>query len=396
MKLAPQFLVAGLFLAAACGSSNSNGPDEYQAAVPTFSGLSAEVSGATSEGASLTASAGAEQSLIVPAPGADLQASTSPEWLPKIRDAIKSLNQGLKDAFGPVEQLVLTRGPSQTRGQVYQYGPYDKDGFSYLLSVVRVAGNHYGWRLQVKATGATDATYVAFAAGTTFKVPSDQVHRGRGTIGIDLDAYKTVVTTFPGQGKLFVAFSHHGFGVGGADAGVSNDQSKTLVYALRNFSADTTQWQPVDAVFYAHKNGLSGVTSVRVASYADIPEIPNDTPAKELMLGRARYNPGVGGRAEVAVLGGDLGDKIFFGRECWDRAEALVFKATALCSLGEVPGTGSCTWTVTGDESACDVVLATGMRDYVDPSEQNDAAPDPDAPASDVPTVPDTMPSGND
>jgi len=394
MKLAPQsFLVAGLFLAAACGSSN--GPDEYQAAVPTFSGVSAEVSGAASEGASLTASTGAEQSLIAPAPGADLQASASPEWLPKIRDAIKSLNQGLKDAFGPVEQLVLTQGPSQTRGQVYQYGPYDKDGFSYLLSVIRVAGNHYGWRLQVKATGAADTAYVAFAAGTTFKVPSDQVHRGRGTIGIDLDAYKTVVTTFPGQGKLFVAFSHHGFGVGAADAGVSNDQSKTLVYALRNFSADTTQWQPVDAVFYAHKNGLSGVTSVRVARYGDIPEIANDTPAKELLLGRARYNPGVGGRAEVAVLGGDLGDKIFFGRECWDRAEALVFKATALCSPGDAPGTGSCTWTVTGDESACDVVLATGMRDYVDPSEQNDAAPDPDAPASDVPTVPDTMPSGN-
>ena len=395
MKLARQsFLVAGLFLAAACGNSTSNGPDEYQSAVPTFSGLSAEVSGAASEGTSLTASTGAEQSLIAPAPGGDLQASTSPEWLPKIRDAIRSLNQGLKDAFGPVEQLVLTQGPSQTRGQIYQYGPYDKDGFSYLLSVVRVAGNHYGWKLEVKKSGDAASAYVRFAAGTTFKVPSDQVHRGRGTIGVDLDAYKTVVTTYPGQGKLFVAFSHHGFGPAAVDAGVTG-QSKTLVYALKNFSADTSKWQPVDVIFYAHKNGLSGVTSVRVASYADIPEIPNDTPAKELLLGRARFNPGVGGRAEVAVLGGDLGDKAFFGRECWDRAEALVFKATALCSPGDEPGTGSCTWTKTGDESACDVVLATGMRDYVDPSEQNDAAPDPDAPASDIPTVPDTMPSGN-
>ena len=57
MKLVRQsFLVTGLFLAAACNSSN--GPDEYQAAVPTFSGVSAEVSGASSEGAinpSLTA-----------------------------------------------------------------------------------------------------------------------------------------------------------------------------------------------------------------------------------------------------------------------------------------------------------------------------------------------------
>ena len=335
MKLARQsFLVAGLFLVAACGSSS--GPDPYQSAVPTFSGLSAEVSGASSEGASLTAST-PEAALIAPAPGAELQASTSPEWLPKIREAIRSLNQGLKDAFGPVERLVLTNGPSQTRGEVYIYGPYDQAGFSYLLSVVRVAGNHFAWKLEVKKTGDADSAYVRFAAGTTFKVPSDQVHRGRGTIGVDLDAYKTVVTTYPGQGKLFVAFSHHGFGPAAADAGVTG-QSKTLVYALRNFSADTSKWQPVDAVFYAHKNGLSGVTSVRVASYADIPEIPNDTPAKELLLGRARFNPGVGGRAEVAIMGGDLAGKIFFGIECWDRAESLVFKATALCAAGRGAG----------------------------------------------------------
>ncbi|HVP61208.1 MAG TPA: hypothetical protein VMT11_11645 [Myxococcaceae bacterium] len=395
MKLARQsFLVAGLFLAAACGNSSSNGPDEYQAAVPTFSGVSAEVSGASSEGASLTASGGAEAALIAPAPGAELQASTTPDWLPKIRDAIKSLNQGLKDAFAPVEQLVLTSGPTQVRGQVYTYGPYDQNGDSYLLSVVRVAGNHYGWRLQVKKTGDADSAYVGFAAGTTFKATGDGAHRGRGTIGIDLDAYKTVVTTFPGQGKLFVAFSHHGFGPAATDAGVTG-QSKTLIYGLRKFSADTTRWQPVDAVFYAHKNGLSGVTSVRVASYADIPEIPNDTPAKELLVGRARYNPGVGGRAEVAIIGGDLAGKVFFGAECWDKAEALVFKATALCTLGEEPGTGSCTWTTSGNEAACDVVLATGMRDHADPSDQNDPSPDPDAPANDVPGVPTQMPTGD-
>ena len=394
MKLARQsFLVAGLFLAAACGSSS--GPDEYQAAVPTLSGISAEVSGASSEGASLTSTGTSEAALIAPAAGAELQASTSPDWLPKIRDAIRSLNQGLKDAFGPVEKLVVTNGPSQIQGQVYVYGPFDQNGYSYRLSVVRVAGNHFAWKLEVKKTGDADTAYVRFAAGTTFKVPSDQVHRGRGTIGVDLDAYKTVVTTFPGQGKLFVAFSHHGFGPAAADAGVTG-QSKTLIYALKNFSADTSQWQPVDALFYAHKNGLSGVTSVRVAAYADIPEIPNDTPAKELLFGRARYNVGVGGRAEVAIVGGDLGNQVFFGRECWDKSEALVFKATALCGPGEEPGTGSCTWTVTGDPAACLVPLATGERDHCDPSDIGDASPDPDAPATDVPGVPTAMPSGND
>jgi hypothetical protein len=395
MKLARQsFLVAGLVLVAACGSSR-NGPDEYQAAVPTFAGVSAELSGASSEAATIGGSASSEAALIAPTPGAEIQGSNSPEWLPKIRDAIRSLNQGLKEAFGPLERLVLTSGPSQVQGQVYTYGPFDQNGYSYLLSVVRIAGNHYAWKLQVKKTGEPTVPFVKFAAGTTFKAPSDEVHRGRGTIGVDLDAYKTVVTDFPGQGKLFVAFSHHGFGPAAADAGVTG-QSKTLIYALRNFSADTSQWQPVDAIFYAHKNAITGVTSVRVAAYADIPEIPEDTPAKELFFGRARFNPGVGGRAEVAIVGGDLGNKVFFGRECWDAQEALVFKATALCGPGEEPGMGSCTWVIVGDPSACRVVLADGERDHCDPSDIDDARPDPDAPATDVPEVPSVMPSGND
>jgi hypothetical protein len=384
MKLARNtFVVAGLLVAVACGS-NTNQPDAYQAAVPTFDGVSLEVSGASSEGSTLTADGSASQT----------QALTgAADWLPAIRDAIRSLNQGMKDAFGPVEQLVLTQGPSQVRGQVQIYGPFDKDGFSYLLSVVRVAGNHYAWKLQVKKTSDQDAAYVAFAAGTTFKATGDNAHRGRGSIGVDADAYKTVNTGFPGQGKLFVAFSHHGGQNAGPDGGVDGG-SKTLFYALKNFSADTTQWQPVDAVFYGHKNGASGVTSVRVVSYADIPSVPNDTPAKELLLGRARFNPGVGGRAEIAVLGGDLGDQIFFGAECWDRAEMLTFKATALCNPGEVPGTGSCMWTTTGDEAACDVRLATGERDHVEPSDKDRIDPDSDAPANDVPALPSVMPDG--
>ena len=42
------------------------------------------------------------------------------------------------------------------------------------------------------------------------------------------------------------------------------------------------------------------------------------------------------------------------------------------------------------------MVLATGERSYVDPTDINDPNPDPDAPANDVPGVPSAMPSGND
>jgi hypothetical protein len=105
MKLARNaFVVAGLLLAVACGSS-TNQPDPAQAAVPTFQGLSAEVSNTASEDAALTPDGTQAQAL-----------NGNAEWLPKIRDAIHSLNQGLKTAFLPVEQLVLTVGPRARPG----------------------------------------------------------------------------------------------------------------------------------------------------------------------------------------------------------------------------------------------------------------------------------------
>jgi hypothetical protein len=111
------------------------------------------------------------------------------------------------------------------------------------------------------------------------------------------------------------------------------------------------------------------------------------------LIGRARYNPGVGGRAEVAVTGGDLDGSVFFGIECWDKAENLAFKATAVCSAGETPGSGSCTWTTTGNESACAVKLIDGESEVVTPADQNKMNPEPDAPATDLPAVPGSMPN---
>jgi hypothetical protein len=382
-------LLTGALFAAACGNSTS-APDAFQSAVPTSEALTMEVSGAGSENAASDSASVQVQ--------ADALGGSGLEFLPAIRNAIAGLNQGMKDAFGPVEKAVVTEGRTQANGEVKVYGPFTgSGGFQYLLTVARLSETHFAWKLQVGPPGSTPdagstAGFVTFAAGTTFRAASDLPHRGRGTIGVDLDAYKTVNTGFPGQGKLFVAFSHHG-PASAADGGSSANRSRTLVYVLKNFSADLTKWQAVDAVFYAHKNGITGVTTVRVVSFADIPSIPNDTAAKELLIGRARYNPGVGGRAEVAVTGGDLDGSVFFGIECWEKAENLVFKATAVCSPGEMPGSGSCTWTAAGNESACAVKLIDGESEVVTPADQNKMTLEPDAPATDLPAVPGSMPN---
>ena len=73
----------------------------------------------------------------------------------------------------------------------------------------------------------------------------------------------------------------------------------------------------------------------------------------------------------------------------------VVFKASALCGPGQIPGTGACVWTTTGDPAACRVVLADGERDHVDPSDVDMSSPDSDAPATDLPDAHSTMPYGD-
>ena len=93
---------------------------------------------------------------------------------------------------------------------------------------------------------------------------------------------------------------------------------------------------------------------------------------------------------------GDLGDKRLLRQGVLGRREMLVFKASALCGPGEIPGTGACVWVTTGDPAACRVVLAQGERDHVDPSDVDLSTTDSDAPANDLPAAPSSMPSGEE
>ena len=141
MKLARNaFVVAGLLLAVACGSSTKPA-GLRRPRVPTFQGLSAEVSNTASEDAASPptgrAGPGSERQRGVAAqdPGRHPTAST--------RDLKDCLPPG--GAAGPHRRSEPDPGPDQ------HLRPFDKDGFSYLLLVARVAGNHF--RLEAGGEG---------------------------------------------------------------------------------------------------------------------------------------------------------------------------------------------------------------------------------------------------
>ncbi|MGO9828905.1 MAG: hypothetical protein ACLPJH_02120, partial [Myxococcaceae bacterium] len=250
MQLHTLSLVAAASLLAAACSSSTNSTDPLAAAVPDVPGISLEATGAASEDATLSSDATA------PASPSDAGAPSGLEFLPVIRQGIHDLNQAVQQDFAPIAQLIATQGTDIVVGQSKSYGPLDQGGVTYLLTVKRFAPNRYAWQLQGKASGA--AATVAFtnlAVGTLFHADNDMVHRGRGQIGFDFDAFKTVSPGFMGQGKLYCAYSNYQLiatpgAAGASDAGSSTSSAvagdaKTLVYVLQDFSLDTSVHPPI-------------------------------------------------------------------------------------------------------------------------------------------------------
>jgi hypothetical protein len=365
------FLAAATVLVAACGSSTT--PDQLQASVPDYEGLSLEATGAASEDSALTDSA--------PRPALT---SDGLEFLPAIQTAIHDLNQGVKQFFQPIGELIATQGTDITVGTSKTYGPLDRDGVTYLLTVKHFAPNRFAWKLEGKPSGAAASVpFTKLAVGTVFHAETDRAHRGRGQIGIDLDAFKTVKPDFAGQGKLYGAYSHYD-----SDPSSPAGDSKTLVYLLSNFTLDATVNAPVSAAFAGHKTP-SGIRGVRVLFYGDLPAFVGTPDHAEFLLGRARFKPGVGGRADALVTAGDVPAGTFiYGAECWDRAEMLAWKKVWSCTSLDP---SSCTpVSQSGDVMACDVDLRTDAPQA--PTTDDDLSPEAGAPDPTV-AAPTGMPS---
>lgn len=382
MKRIPALLMAAT-LAAACGGSTS---DTLADTTPDVGGLTLEMTGSSAElaredGSALTA---AEQDL-----------ASGPEYLAHTRDAIRALNQGVRHFLEQLAALGQTT-PANGPGNTKIYGPVDKGGATYRL-IVR-AGNStddrgHGmmgaadklglWKLEAKPLGGADAAYQVVATGRMKRGNADKAHRGRGVIGVDLDKLATIDTTFAGRGKLFGAFSHAG-------------ETKTLVYRLVAFTPDPAQHEPLTAAFYGHKTA-SGLTRVRVAGLFDVLAGPN---GKELLASRARWLPGVGGRADVilptaqrgATTNGDVpAGKFIVGRSCWDAQEVEGYKLVLQCAAGKPISSTNCT---TLEETGAVTACKPGAQDAAEPpADLDDTTPEPGAPAQMDDDCPVAMPA---
>ena len=342
------------------------GKDEFADATPQTSALQMELTGDSSEG--LTAQSadwGAQRQAL---------STALPEWLQHTKDAIAALNGAVAKVLAPVEQAIAANAGKLATGDTKTYGPVDKDGATFQFIMKKIDANTFGWVLEAKPQGAADSAYVVVLAGAIQK--GTEPHHGRGIMGADLDKLATVDASFHGSGQLLVGFAHvSGF--------------KVLAYGLHNFSPDVSQYEPVDAIFSGWK-GPDGVARVRLAAYANIQDTPTD--AKELSIMRARWLPGVGGRADAIAAKGDIpAGHVYVANACWDRDQSDVngFYALRDCQVGFL--TTNCTVVKTaGQLTNC----ARGLDDeQLPPMDPMDPTQEQGSPEQ--PTIPSTMPTGN-
>ncbi len=332
-----------------------------EAAPADLSALSLEISGAVDEGAALTAVEGVQrQGLDTPA-----------NQLAIARDRVKALNGAVRQLITGIAELTVQSG-KLLPGDVRVFGPKVKNGVAYKLTVKRFGADRFGWKLEAKAEAAPEADYAIVAAGGLTK--GALPHRGRGTVGMDLDKLRALDTSIKPAGKIFCAFAHVG-------------DTKTLVYGLKGFTADPAVEQPMSAHFVGHRLMPSKATAVRVAGRFNLADTA--TPAQELVRTRIRWLPGVGGVAKALATEGDVpAGKVYIGHACWDAQEQEGFAIVRSCDRGVAPSPATCAVIVTrGQLSNCKLTEPADLSEDVD-----DAAPETEAPAGDL-VAPTDMPS---
>jgi hypothetical protein len=286
--------------------------------------------------------------------------------------AVRELNQALREFLQPIAALVRNTSPGPIEGNVVEWGPVTRGATEYRLFVKRGLLRRYGWLLQARPAGDDDE-YANVAAGNIDV--GNRVRRGRGTIGVDLDALGDVDPTVAARGKILGAFAH-------------NPAGTVLAYGLKDFTRDADDTTPIDAAFQG-VHLARGYNRVRVAFYGNLPETASD--AEELVLARVRNHRGEGGRADLLVTGGDIADgAIWVVSECWDAGFTSVYRVVRECPGDGIGGERCVERSSSGEASACLGDLRQPELPPANPEEHMDDSESPDAEL----TPPEAMPDG--
>ncbi len=372
------FALATTLALSGCGANQDDetvvgaGDSEYLQGVPELGALELTITGdADAEGVATEGDAVVAADDALGSIGLALEAPVA-DGLGRSRESIRELNRALRNFLEPIAALVRNTPPDERVANIAVWGPVTRGTTEYRFVVRRGLSRRFGWVLQARPEGSDDQ--LRNVAAGKIQVGS-VVRRGRGSVGIDLDAFADVDPTVGAQGKVLASFAH-------------GPRGSVLAYALRGFAraGDDT---PIDAAFQG-VHLASGHNRLRLAFHGNLPETA--TAAEELVLARVRHHRGDGGRADMIVAGGDVEDgRFWLVSECWSAGLGSVFRRVLDCPGDGIGGERCSERTSSGDAAACLGDLAEAELPPLDPEEHMD---DPESPDADL-VPPDAIPSGD-
>jgi hypothetical protein len=379
MKTANVGWILGVALGAAalpaCGANKASQGDEFLLGAPEESALQLAVTDDASSEAVATnddaIDAADEVAQSMSETTAALAGPVAPE-LVRCREAVRDLNQALRNFMQPIVALVRDTAPTSSTASSRVWGPVTRGATDFRFVMQRGAARHFGWLLEARPSDTTEKFVTVAAGGITVGYA---VRRGVGSVGIDLDALGTLDPTIAGRGSLLASFAH-------------GPNGSALAYRLRDFTPDPSWKNPVTAVVQAVHLKV-GVNRLRLAYYGNV--LGTATDQFEFVLARVRHLREVGGRADSIVTGGDVTDgHAWVVSECWDAGLKSAYRVVRDCPKGGIGGDQCTEVSTVGDATACAHDVADADLPPADPTA---AMSDPESPEGD-PTPPSSMPDG--
>lgn len=219
------------------------------------------------------------------------------------------------------------------------WGPWNDGGLDPNETGLYVAHDEeagtYGWAIVQRPKDSTDdADWTPVVAGEA--TPGDTEDTGTGFFVIDFDAINALNPAETATGRFATNYVIDA-------AGVSAEA------AFEGFSEDGG---PTANALYRYDQDATGAGAMDLGLEADTDD---EGAAAETIVLRTRWQADGQGRGDMVVFGGDLGEAIVAGSQCWDGNFVSVYEATSL-------------FTQDGDETLCAFEAA----------EWNDEAPAPD------------------
>lgn len=350
--------------------------DDYSDGVPELAAVQMRITGDENSEALATSDDAVDPNAIVSDELALTTGDAGSDGTPDLngaREAVRDLNQALRNSLQSIIALVRNSEPTYKLGDLRMWGPVVRGETQFRFFMRHPALHTFQWRLDGRIA-STATAYSRLAAGEI--VVGIRARRGVGVAGFDLDNLGNVDPTVTARGQILVGFAH-------------GPRGTTLAFGLKQFTRDPIANPGIDALLQ-EVHLVNEVNRVRLAYRGDVEGTA--TSAEELVFARVRHTAGIGGRSDMIVTSGDVpaGQAWVIG-QCWSAQLQQTYRIVRNCPVDGLDGASCTVVSTVGDNSACDVNLRLPELPPSDPNQSMTDTENPNSNVSPPATIPDVV-----